>query len=138
MRAWFPWESATSLVTVVRRDTVLTDLPYIIKMWKLLNQLPDQGWHRPQLKIADRVAIITFGAEGELLTRLEEMVQQKSKLRTAYSYDAIRIDKRADPQSSKVHRLLQTGAISTYKGSSASTGGREHGRRHRCRSRTST
>ena len=101
MKAWFPWESATSLVTVVRRDTVLTDLPYIIKMWKLLNQLPDQGWHRPQLKIADRVAIITFGAEGELLTRLEEMVQQKSKLRTAYSYDAIRIAKRADPQSSK-------------------------------------
>ena len=101
MRAWFPWESATSLVTVVRRDTVLTDLPYIIKMWKLLNQLPDQGWHRPQLKIADRVAIITFGAEGELLTRLEEMVQQKSKLRTAYSYDAIRIAKRTDPQSSK-------------------------------------
>ena len=138
MKAWFPWESATSLVTVVRRDTVLTDLPYIIKMWKLLNQLPDQGWHRPQLKIADRVAIITFGAEGELLTRLEEMVQQKSKLRTAYSYDAIRIAKRADPQSSKIHWLLQKGATSTYKGSAASTGGREHGRRHRCRSRTST
>ena len=100
MKAWFPWESATSLVTVVRRDTVLTDLPYIIKMWKLLNQLPDKGWHRPQLKIADRVAIITFGAEGELLTRLEEMVQQKSKLRTAYSYDAIRIAKRDSSQSS--------------------------------------
>ena len=98
MKAWFPWESATSLVTVVRRDTVLTDLPYIIKMWKLLNQLPDQGWHRPQLKIADRVAIITFGAEGELLTKLEEMVQKKSKLRTAYSYDAIRIAKRGSQQ----------------------------------------
>ena len=101
MKAWFPWESATSLVTVVRRDTVLTDLPYIIKMWKLLNQLPDQGWHRPQLKIADRVAIITFGAEGDLLTKLEEMVQNKTKLRTAYSYDAIRIAKRGSQQLPK-------------------------------------
>ena len=101
MKAWFPWESATSLVTVVRRDTVLTDLPYIIKMWKLLNQLPDKGWHRPQLKIADRVAIITFGAEGELLAKLEEMVQKKTKLRTAYSYDAIRIAKRGSQQFPK-------------------------------------
>ena len=32
--------------------------------------------------------------------RLEEMVQQKSKLRTAYSYDAIRIAKRDSSQSS--------------------------------------
>ena len=98
MKAWFPWESATSLVTVVRRGTVLTDLPYIIKMWKQLNQLPDKGWHRPQIKISD---IITFGAKGELLTRLEEMVQQKTKLRTAYSYYAIRIAKRGSQQSYK-------------------------------------
>ena len=121
MKAWFPWESATSLVTVVRRDTVLTDLPYIIKMWKLLNQLPDKGWHRPQLKIADRVAIITFGAEGELLTRLEEMVQQKSKLRTAYSYDAIRIAKRDSTQSSTHTGSSRKEQPETYKGSPAST-----------------
>ena len=70
-------------------------------MWKLLNQLPDKGWHRPQLKIADRVAIITFGAEGELLARLEDMVQQKINLRTAYSYDTIKIAKRDCQQSSK-------------------------------------
>ena len=101
MKAWFPWESVTSLVTVVRRDTVLTYLPYIIKMWQLLNQLPEKGLHRPQIKIADRVAIITFGAKGELLAKLEEMVQQKLKLRTAYSYDSLRIAKRDNAQSSK-------------------------------------
>ena len=79
---------------------VLTDLPYIIKMWQLLNKLPEKGWHRPQLKIADRVAIITFAAEGELLPKLQEMVQQKQKLRTAYSSDQIRIGKRPNKRSS--------------------------------------
>ena len=72
MKAWFPWESATSLVTVVRRDTVLTDLPYIIKMWQILNRLPEKGWHRPQLKIADRVAINTFGADGSAEAEAED------------------------------------------------------------------